>query len=163
MESESADDVEGLSMEAKATEAPSSDVAALWADIGADAPAAPVDKETLRIDDLKRKYQNAIGRLPYGIPSPALRDMDWVDLASALATGEKRTVEGGKETTSIDGRWYYSDHEDTGTFLKEHGAKPKGSATRSDKQDLLSKLEERFILGEISEESYRELKEKFSK
>ena len=53
-----------------------------------------------------------------------------------------------------------------GTFLTEHGAKPKAStkkATTTNKTDLLAKLEERFILGEISEETYVELKEKFNK
>ncbi|NIP37184.1 MAG: hypothetical protein GWN18_19675, partial [Thermoplasmata archaeon] len=64
----------------------------------------------------------------------------------------------------IDGRWYYSDHEDTGTFLKEHGKKKeerKARAPGSDKEKLLAKLEERFILGEISEETYKELKRKY--
>ncbi len=86
-----------------------------------------------------------------------------MDLAAALATGEKKTVEGGVEVTNIEGRWYYSDAKDTGTFLKEHGAKPKRSTASSvDKEKLLAKLEERFILGEISEEAYKELKNKYS-
>ena len=92
--------------------------------------------------------------------------MDWVVLANALATGERKQVEGGKEVTLVKGRWYYSDHEDTGTFLKEHGAKPKEAPKRAagpatDKEVLLAKLEERFILGEISEETYKELQRKY--
>ena len=157
-----------LTMEAKVTEQASDDVKKLFA--GGAATAATVqteeEKEALRLENAKRTYQNAIGRLPYGIPSKELADRDWVDLASALATGEKKMVEGGVEVTNIDGRWYHSDAKDTGTFLKEHGAKPKegpkGSvAPTADKEELLAKLEQRFIMGEISEGSYNELKRKF--
>ena len=158
-----------LSMEASVTEAPSDDVQNLW--VGVTAPAVESteeDREALRIENLKRKYQNTIGRLPYGIPSKELADRDWVDLANALVTGEKRTLPDGRETTEIDGRWYYSDPDDTGTFLKEHGAKPKEGPKRNadattDKGALLAKLEERFILGEISEETYKALREKYGK
>ena len=91
---------------------------------------------------------------------------DWVDLADALATGEKMTTLEGQEATQIDGRWYYSDIEDTGTFLKEHGAKAepgveKKAEVATDKAALLAKLEERFILGEISEEAYEKLRKKY--
>jgi hypothetical protein len=127
------------------------------------------EREQLRLDDLKRKYQNAIGRLPYGIPSDELKGREWVDLAAALAMGEKKTSPQGQELTNIEGRWYYSDVKDTGTFLKEHGAKPKrekpakkDAAVTTDKEALLAKLEERFILGEISEETYNNLVEKYS-
>jgi hypothetical protein len=71
------------------------------------------------------------------------------------------------EVTNIEGRWYHSDADDTGTFLKEHGAKKKEApekkevAMATDKAALLAKLEERFILGEISEEAYRELRRKY--
>ena len=73
-----------------------------------------------------------------------------------------------RETTEIDGRWYYSDAKDTGSFLTEHGAKkkraePKKSAeVTTDKAALLAKLEERFILGEISEETYKKLVDKYN-
>ena len=116
------------------------------------------------MDNLKRKYANTIGQLPYGIPSAALKDLDWNELSAALATGEKKPVEGDREVTLIDGHWYYSDMDDPATFLKEHGAKPKAERPRAvttDKEKLLAKLEERFILGEISEETYKELKEKY--
>ena len=154
-----------LTMEAKVTEQASADVQKLFAGAAGGAAAATVqteeEKEAMRIEAAKRTYQNAIGRLPYGIPSKELADLDWVDLASALATGEKKMVEGGVEVTNIGGRWYYSDAKDTGTFLKEHGAKPKAAAPAAGKEDLLAKLEERFIMGEISEEAYIELKRKF--
>jgi hypothetical protein len=155
-----------LSIEAQVTQESSEDIAALWSDIetnGSSENGSVQDKEALRIENLKRKYQNAIGRLPYGIPSERLRDRDWVDLASALATGDRKTVEGGREVTIIDGRWYYSDHEDSSTFLKEHGSRPKAadrSRPTTDKASLLEKLEERFILGEITEETYIDLKKK---
>jgi hypothetical protein len=165
IESTSVSDMQ-LSMRATVTQEAPEEIQALFADIGNGNGAEEVDKEALRIDNLKRRYQNAIGRLPYGIPSAALRDRDWVDLAKALATGEKKKVEGGKEVTRIDGHWYYSDHEDTGSFLKEHGARPKAkerttTATTVDKKALLAKLEERFILGEISEEAYKQLRKKY--
>jgi len=129
------------------------------------------EQEQLRLDNLKRKYQNAIGRLPYGIPSKELAGGEWVDLASALATGEKKETPGGREMTEIDGRWYYSDVKDTGTFLKEYGPKHKegkkvakeAAVVTADKTDLLAKLEERFILGEVSEEAYFSLKDKLEK
>jgi hypothetical protein len=156
-----------LSMEVKVTEAASEETQKLFAgisDLGTE--ESEEEKEALRIENLKRTYQNAIGRLPYGIPSAELQDWDWVDLAAALATGEKRPSHEGQETTQIDDRWYYSDVKDTGTFLKEHGAKPKKEerkevAPPADKEKLLAKLEERFILGEISEEAYNGLKKKY--
>jgi hypothetical protein len=159
-----------LSMEAKKTKTADEATMALFADDKAAEPAmSDEDREELRIENLKRNYQNAIGRLPYGIPSSELQDWDWVNLAAALATGEKRMSPEGQETTKIDGRWYYSDAKDTGSFLKEHGAKPKAAPKKksvevtTDKEDLLAKLEERFILGEISEEAYNKLVEKYSK
>jgi hypothetical protein len=157
----------GLSMEASKTEAASEETKKLFAGISDLEPEeSDEEREALRIDNLKRTYQNAIGRLPYGIPSKELADRDWVDLANALATGEKKTLPDGQETTEIDGRWYFSDVKDTGTFLKEHGAKPKGTVEESidvltDKETQLAKLEERFILGEISEDDYNRLKEKY--
>ncbi len=156
-----------LSIEARVTEEASRDTQALWSDIddnGHSDGATEQDKEALRLENLKRKYQNAIGRLPYGIPSKELRDWDWVDLANALAIGESKTVEDGKPVTRIGDRWYYSDHEDSSTFLKEHGVKPRPerrATTTTDKATLLEKLEERLILGEISEETYTELKRKY--
>jgi uncharacterized membrane protein len=157
-----------VSMEAKKTAAPSKEVEALFEEMEKEEPAISEEElEAMRLDNLKRKYQNAIGRLPYGIPSEGIKHMDWVELAAALATGEKKTLPDGIEITAIDGRWYYSDAEDSSTFLKEHGAKPKPAPkaqvdVTTDKKELLAKLEERFILGEISEETYRELKRKFA-
>jgi hypothetical protein len=155
-----------LSMEARVTDQASEEIQALFDDIDENGTAPVVeDAEELRLESLKRKYQNAIGRLPYGIPAPELRDRDWVALAAALATGERKTVEEGREVTRIDGRWYFSDMKDTSTFLKEHGAKPKAAAPKkpaTDNKDLLMKLEERFILGEITEETYKELVKKYS-
>jgi uncharacterized membrane protein len=156
-----------LSMEAKKTEAASAQTMALFADDGEAEPVMSEEEaENLRVDNLKRKYQNAIGGLPYGIPSEELRDWDSVELAGALAKGEKKMTHDGRETTEIDGRWYFSDPNDTGSFLKEHGAKAepkKKAAVTTDKTALLAKLEERFILGEISEEAYNKLVEKYSK
>ncbi|MCJ2540009.1 MAG: Ig-like domain-containing protein, partial [Candidatus Thermoplasmatota archaeon] len=155
-----------LTMEATVTKEASADVQKLFTGVGgAKTERSEEEKEAMRIENEKRQYQNAIGRLPYGIPSKELADMDWVDLAGCLATCEKRTVEGGKEVAHIDGRWYYTDREDTGTFLKEHGAKPKAErpkAVTTDRDKLLAKLEERFILGEISEDTYKSLRDKYS-
>jgi hypothetical protein len=152
-----------LSMEATVTEAAPAEVEALFADIETNGNGhSEQDSEELRMDNLKRKYANTIGQLPYGIPSAALKDRDWNELASALATGDKKTVEGDREVTDIDGHWYYSDIGEPSSFLKEHGAKPKAQPKATNGTgDLLAKLEERFIMGEISEETYRELKEKY--
>ena len=91
-----------------------------------------------------------------------------MDLACALATGEKKETPGGRELTMINGQWYYSEVKDTGTFLKAYGspAKPKveekaEAAVTTDKATLLAKLEERFILGEISEETYNKIRKKY--
>jgi hypothetical protein len=158
-----------LSMQATVTEAPSADTARLFTGVATEPAMTDEEREQLHLDNLKRKYQTAIGRLPYGIPSDELKGREWVDLAAALATGEKKTSPQGQELTNIEGRWYYSDVKDTGTFLKEHGAKPKREppkkkevAVATDKAALLAKLEERFILGEISEETYNRLVDKYS-
>jgi len=140
----------------------------------AEEPPAPVEEATaalpqrseeeLRLDELKRTYQNAIGRLPFGVPSRELAGKDWVELASLLATGERMTSEEGAELTAIEGRWYHSDPDDTDTFLKEYREpreEPPPEAPGLDREQFLAKLEERLILGEISEESYRELKRKY--
>jgi hypothetical protein len=157
-----------LSVEAKVTEETDEDIAKLWEVMPEEDEGSVADKEALRLEDLKRKYQNAIGRLPYGIPSKALADMEWVDLANALAIGERKKTKDGREVTRIDGRWYYSDHEDTGTFLKEHGARPEAqkgppAAPVTGREAQLAALGEQLILGEISEESYKELKDKIEK
>jgi hypothetical protein len=96
-----------------------------------------------------------------------------VELSALLATGEKRTLPDGRELTKIYGRWYFSDPEDSSTFLREQGARSSNGnnngngrgkrpvAAEHDRAELLAKLEERFILGEISEEAYKELKRKY--
>jgi hypothetical protein len=158
-------------VEVAVSETPTEETEELFAGISdVKTEKSEVEREQLRLDNQKRTYQNAIGRLPYGIPSEELNEMDWVDLAAALATGKKKTSPEGTELTEIGGRWYYSDVEDTGTFLKEHGAKPVVTeaprtevAPTTGKAALLAKLEERFIMGEISEENYQELVEKYSK
>jgi hypothetical protein len=105
--------------------------------------------------------------MPYGIPSAELKSRDWNDLAAALATGQKKTLPDGREVTSINGRWYYSDPADSSSFLKEHGAKPKAeakkpaSAPAMDRATILAKLEERLAMGEISEETYNTLRKKY--
>ncbi len=101
-------------------------------------------------------------------PPPRARN----ELASALATGQKRTLPDGREVTESGGKWYYSDPGDSSSFLKEHGAKPKmevrrpapaaaAAAPTMSRAELMAKLEERLILGEISEETYRDLKRKY--
>jgi hypothetical protein len=161
-----------LSMAPKETEAASAEVQKLFQDVGwqemGEEPSAA--DEAMRLDNLKRKYQTAIGRLPYGIPSAALKEKDWNWLASALATGERKTLPDGREVTQVEGHWYYTDVKDASSFLTEHGAKPKAEAAKGreaaaaapvDRAALLAKLEERFILGEISEERYEELLKKY--
>jgi uncharacterized membrane protein len=162
-----------LTIKPQETEAASKETEQLFKDMGRTETAVSAEEqEKMRVDNLKRKYANAIGRMPYGIPSAELKNKDWNELASLLATGQKKTLPDGKEITAISGLWYYSDPGDSSSFLKEHGAKPKAAPRRAapateaaapamDRATLLSKLEERFILGEISEESYKELKRKF--
>ena len=153
-----------LSIQAKVTESAPDEVMALFKDAPIEeAPVAIPDAHELRLEALKRKYQDAIAHMPYGIPSKELKGWDWTKLACALATGPKRTVDGDKEVTQVDGRWYYSDPEEPTSFLKEHGAKAKATGKGTNgKSDLLAKLEERFIIGDISEEAYLELREKYS-
>jgi hypothetical protein len=155
-----------LTMEAKTTAAVSEDYKSLWQEMKEEEPEVDeAAKEELRIDNLKRKYQTTISRLPYGIPSEELKGIEWTQLATILATGNKRTLPDGREVTQIEGRWYYSDPDDSSTFLKEHDAKPKEApktpGPAADRDELLAKLEERFILGEITTEDYRELKKKY--
>jgi hypothetical protein len=159
-----------LSMKPKETEAASKDTELLFKDVArAEVVVSAEDQEKMRVDNLKRKYATAIGRMPYGIPAPDLKEMDWNDLAALLATGQKRTLPDGHETTMVKGKWYYSDPGDSSSFLKEHGARPKAGPGRAavapaptmDRAALLAKLEERFILGEISEEAYKGLKGKY--
>ncbi len=144
------------------------DAAGQWEAMPEEPPLSEEETAELRLEDRKRKYHNAIGHLPYGVPSKELQDRDWVELAAALATGEKRTTPDGRELTNIDGRWYHSDPDDHSTFLREHGAKERPAAAvearavqvTTDRNDLRAILEERFEQGEISEESYQELKRK---
>ncbi len=158
----------GLSMGAQVTEQASKEVQALFEDVGGREVEAPSEEtEAMRLEGLQRKYQTAISRLPYGIPSPELKERDWSWLAGALATGQKKMLPDGREVTRVEGRWYYSDVKDASSFLKEHGAKPRAAPTAraaaaptADKATLLARLEERFVLGEISEASYRDLKRK---
>jgi len=158
-----------LTMKPQETEAASKETMQLFKDMSrAEVPAQ--DAEQMRVDNEKRKYATAIGRMPYGIPSAELKNRDWNELAAALATGQKKTLPDGREVTAISGRWYYSDPGDSSSFLKEHGAKPKmevhrpapaAAAPAMDRATIIAKLEERLALGEISEETYRELKRKY--
>ena len=125
------------------------------------------EAEAMRLDSLKRKYQNAIGRLPYSIPAPELKDKEWMWLAAALATGQKKALPDGREVTLIEGRWYFSDVKDASSFLTEHGAKPKAEPKKAsavptmDRATILAKLEERLAMGEISEDTYKQLRRKY--
>jgi uncharacterized membrane protein len=157
-----------LAVQPRETEAPSADVQKLFKDMETKEPQVPsADADALRIENLKRKYQTAIGRLPYGIPAAELKDKEWTWLAAALATGQKKTVPDGREVTLIEGRWYFSDVKDASSFLTEHGAKPKAepkkaaAAPTMDKATILAKLEERLAMGEISEETYKQLRRKY--
>ena len=87
-----------------------------------DGEAAPAQGVTLDPEDLKRAYLDAIARLPYGIPSLELAGWNRTDLATALATGERRRTADGRELVRIRGQWYHSDVDDLGTFLKQQGA-----------------------------------------
>jgi hypothetical protein len=126
------------------------------------------EAEALHLESLKRKYQTAIGRLPYGIPAQELKDKEWTWLGAALATGQKKDTPDGREVTLIEGRWYFSDVKDASSFLTEHGAKPKAEAKKPaaaaptmDRATILAKLEERLAMGEISEETYNQLRRKY--
>ena len=126
-----------------------------------------VDAEALRVENLTRKYQTALGRLPYGIPAAELKDREWTWLASALATGQKKETPDGREVTLIEGRWYFSDVKDASSFLTEHGARPRAepkkvaTALTMDRATIMAKLEERLVMGEISEETYEKLRAKY--
>jgi uncharacterized membrane protein len=157
-----------LTVQPKETEAPSLEVEKLFKDVEMKEAQLPsADTEALRIENLKRKYQTAIGRLPYGIPSPELKDKDWTSLAAALATGQKKSTPDGREVTLIGGRWYFSDVKDASSFLTEYGARPKAepktaaAAPVMDKATILAKLEERLAMGELSEETYNQLRKKY--
>jgi hypothetical protein len=156
-----------LAVQPKETEAPSADVAKLFKDMEKKEAQLPSeDAEALRTENLKRKYQTAIGRLPYGIPAAELKGRDWNELASALAMGEKKDTPDGREVTLIEGRWYFSDVKDASSFLTEHGARPKAEPKKAvapamDKATILAKLEERLAMGEISEETYQNLRRKY--
>jgi hypothetical protein len=157
-----------LTVQPMETETPSAEVAQLFKDVETKEARLPsADAEALRIENLKRKYQTAIGRLPYGIPSPELKDKDWTSLAAALATGQKKSTPDGREVTLIGGRWYFSDVKDASSFLTEYGARPKAepktaaAAPVMDKATILAKLEERLAMGELSEETYNQLRKKY--
>jgi hypothetical protein len=155
-------------MQPKETEAPSAEVQRLFKEMeGKEAQLPSADSEALRIENLKRKYQTAIGRLPYGIPAAELKGKDWNELAGALATGQRKDTPDGREVTLIEGRWYFSDVKDASSFLTEHGARPKAEVKKSaaaptmDRATILAKLEERLAMGEISEETYNQLRRKY--
>jgi len=157
-----------LAVQPKETEAASADVQRLFKDMETREPqVSAADAEAMRLESLKRKYQNAIGRLPYGIPAPELKEREWTWLAGALATGQKKETPDGRELTLIEGRWYFSDVKDASSFLTEHGARPKAepkkaaAAPAMDKATILAKLEERLVLGEISEDTYKQLRKKY--
>lgn len=100
---------------------PAPDVPVSYEAVAVDTAAlAGDDPEQKQLDDLKREYQTAISALPYGVPAKELQGMDWFEVAAALATGEKRELEDGRTVTRIGDNWFYSDTEDTSSFLKLH-------------------------------------------
>jgi hypothetical protein len=156
-----------LAVQPKETEAPSADVQKLFKEMETKEPqVSAAEAEAFHLESLKRKYQTAIGRLPYGIPAAELKDKEWTWLAAALATGQKKDTPDGREVTLIEGRWYYSDVKDASSFLTEHGARPKVEVKKTtvptmDRATILAKLEERLAMGEISEETYNKLRKKY--
>jgi len=78
------------------------------------------DPEKIRLDKLKREYQTVISSLPWGVPAKELSHMDWFEVAAALAEGEKKTLDDGREVTRIGDNWYYSDTDNLKSFLRRH-------------------------------------------
>ncbi len=103
------------------TEQASDETARLWSDIEKEEPEVPdEEKEELRRENMKRRFQSAIQALPYGIPSPELRKIPPHLLAEELVTGTKHELPDGTQLTAIRGKWYHSDDEDSSKFLTEY-------------------------------------------
>jgi hypothetical protein len=79
-------------------------------------PTAEEDQE--RAEEIERVREH-LSFLPGGVPSSLWnysRDM----LAEAIVDGEKRRSPTGVPLVNIGGRWYYNDHGDFLTYLKEY-------------------------------------------
>jgi hypothetical protein len=57
--------------------------------------------------------------LPGGVPN-SLWNYNKDTLAEAIVDGEKRRSKSGMPLVKIDGKWYYNDHGDFVTYLKEY-------------------------------------------
>jgi hypothetical protein len=91
------------------------------------------------------------------------------ELARAILDGPHRTTSDGTTLVLIKGKWYYANRSNVNLFLrewKEPGAMPvpkaKGS-TSSERAKKLDQLEAALLDGKISEKTYKDLKEKYSK
>lgn len=123
---------------------------------------------------------NTILRIPGGL-NRRLMGYDMWALAEKIVDGERSTAPNGRPVVTIDGRRYYSDPDDLSTFLSEvddDGAEDEGPRTKkkpskkakkdeagpSDeekRQQMLDKLDQRLIDGDISEGTYERLRKKY--
>ncbi len=144
-------------------------------------PVMTVDEEAKKADREAKilALSNTILRIPGGL-NRRLMSYDMWDLAEKVVDGEKTVAPNGKPMIAIDGRQYYADPDDISTFLQdvegeeeEDRTPPKKKAPKKAKsakgdqtdaerqQEMLEKLDQRLIDGDISETTYERLRKKY--
>lgn len=142
-------------------------------------PVATTEEQTLGADRETEilALSNTILKIPGGL-NRRLMGKDMWDLAEKIVDGEKTIAPNGKPMIAIYGRNFYADPDDLSTFLQEvdeeeEMAKSKKKAPKKDKastgdqtsaekrREMLDKLDQRLIDGDISEDTYERLRKKY--
>lgn len=90
-------------------------------------------KEDRDRDEAIAKVRQHLDFLPGGVPN-SLWNYNKDTLAVAIYEGEKRRASSGMPLVKIDRTWYYNDHGDVVTYLKEYMEDPppsKGQSTKN--------------------------------
>ncbi len=111
-----------------------------------------------------REVMNALTAMPRGLPT-ALWGKDIAELGREIVDGPKKESPDGTILVQVDGRWYAADHTRPVAFLIEwkEDAPEEVSDERAeqDRHAKLEKLENALLEGNISEEMYERLKQKY--
>jgi len=140
----------------------------------------PVIGETLDLEDVQaptaeeladrqhsvevREVMKGLTAMPRGLPT-SLWGKDIPELARQIVDGPKKKTRDGTMIVEIDGKWYNADHTNGSSFLLEGKEDASGGAsgdiTQLEREERLAKLEDALLEGNISEEMYERLKNKY--
>jgi hypothetical protein len=129
--------------------------------------APPTEKDLMdrAHAEMVREVMKVLTQLPRGMPT-SLWGKDMATLAREIVDGPRKSTPDEEMLVKVDGKWYYADHNKIGTFLMEWKEEKEAEASKVSEDESATKfdmLETALLKGNISEETYKELKKKYEK